>query len=89
MASLGIPFVASPTREYLRLAAYGVGKVASSPGDWRRELQRMIDRPEETRKKAKEYQEILYNWGRTYEQSAEQWIEAWDQARIYRKSHHG
>src|SRR4029453_9029462 len=34
-AALGIPFVASPTREYLRMEAHGIGKIAKTPGRWR------------------------------------------------------
>lgn len=89
MAALGIPFVASPTREYLRLEAYGLGKTAKTPGDWRRHLQRWLDRPAEAEKLSKEYREIIYNEGMTYESSAHQWVTVWEQAVAYRKRHHG
>lgn len=89
MAALGIPFVASPTREYLRLEAYGLGKTAKSPGDWRRHLQRLLDRPEETERISKQYRETIYNESMTYEASAHQWVAVWEQAVDYRKSHHG
>lgn len=84
-AALGIPFVASPTREYLRLEAYGVGKTAKTPGEWRKHLQRMIDRPEETQRLAQEAR------GRmeaefTYKVNAPQWLEAWEKAIDYRKT---
>lgn len=85
MAALGIPFVASPTREYLRLEAYGVGKVAKGPGDWRRQLSRLISRPAETEKTAKQYRETIYNEF-TYSKNAHQWISAWEQAISIRKS---
>lgn len=89
MAALGIPFVASNTREYERLEAYGIGKTAKGPGDWRRHLQRLIDRPAERDKLSKQYRETLYNEGMTYEASAHQWVAVWEQAVEYRKSHHG
>lgn len=83
--ALGIPFVASPTREYVRLEAYGVGKTAKTPGEWRKHLQRMIDRPEETQRIAEEAR------GRieaefTYRVNAPQWLEAWEKAVHYRKT---
>lgn len=38
-AASGIPFVASATEEYRRLASLGCGRVASRPRDWRRHLE--------------------------------------------------
>jgi glycosyltransferase involved in cell wall biosynthesis len=42
-AAAGVPFVASPTREYERLAAQGVGTIASSPDEWAQKLGELID----------------------------------------------
>lgn len=85
-AALGIPFVATPTREYERLEAYGIGKTAKSPGEWRKHLQRMIDRPEETQRIAKEARDRI-EAEHTYRVNAPQWIEAWEKAIDYRKTH--
>jgi glycosyltransferase involved in cell wall biosynthesis len=85
-AALGIPFVASPTREYERLAAYGIGKTAKTPGEWRKHLQRMIDRPEETERIAKEARDRM-EAEFTYRVNAPQWISAWERAIDYRKTH--
>jgi len=85
-AALGIPFVASPTREYERLEAYGIGKTAKSPGEWKKHLQRMIDRPAETERIAKESRDRI-EAEHTYSVSAPQWIEAWEKAIHYRKTH--
>lgn len=85
MAALGIPFAAAPTREYVRLEAYGVGKVVNTPGDWRKHLQRWIDRPDERLRNAKQYREIIYN-EMTYERNAQRWISAWEKAIAHRKS---
>lgn len=85
-AALGIPFVASPTREYERLAAYGIGKIAKSPGEWQKHLQRMIDRPAETERIGKEYRDRI-EAEHTYRVAAPQWIEAWEKAIDYRKTH--
>lgn len=88
MAALGIPFVASPTREYERLAAYGIGKLAGTRGEWAKQLQRMVDRPAETEKLIGQYRETIYN-EMTYERRAHDWVTAWEQAIQYRKKHHG
>lgn len=42
-AANGIPFVASPTPEYLFLANDGVGRVASTPQEWMAELTGLLD----------------------------------------------
>lgn len=85
-AALGIPFVASPTREYERLEAYGIGKTARTPSEWRKHLQRMIDRPSETERIGKEYRDRI-EAEHTYRVNAPQWLEAWEKAIDYRKTH--
>lgn len=85
-AALGIPFVASPTREYEILALDGIGKVAKSPGDWKKHLQRMIDRPAETERIALESRDRI-EAEHTYSVRAPQWIDAWEKAIHYRKTH--
>lgn len=85
-AALGIPFVASPTREYERLEAYGIGKTAKTPGEWRKHLQRMIDRPAETERIAREARDRI-EAEHTYKVCAPQWLEAWEKAIDYRKTH--
>lgn len=85
MAALGIPFVATPTQEYARLEAYGVGKTARNPGEWRKHLQRWIDRPEERRRDAEQYRDTV-QLSMTYEANAASWVAAWCEALAYRKS---
>jgi glycosyltransferase involved in cell wall biosynthesis len=85
-AALGIPFVASPTREYEILALDGIGKIANTPGDWKKHLQRMIDRRVETDRIAKESRDRIRT-DHTYRVNAPQWIEAWEKAIHYRKTH--
>ena len=88
-AALGIPYVASPTREYIRMEAYGVGKTAKTPGEWRKHLQRMLDRSSETERLAEEARDRI-RAEHTYSVTAPQWIEAWEKAIDYRKTHpHG
>lgn len=86
MAALGVPFVASPTSEYLRLEAYGVGKTAKSPGDWKRHLNRWIDNTSSLERDAVSYRDRIKE-SFTYEANASQWLEAWEQAIDYRKKH--
>jgi glycosyltransferase involved in cell wall biosynthesis len=85
MAALGIPFVASPTREYERFEAYGVGKLASGPTGWSKAIQRWIDRPKTRDSDARKYREIVYNEN-TIERNASQWVETWERTISSRKS---
>lgn len=86
MAALGIPFIASGTREYTRLEAYGIGKVVRSTGDWSKYIQRWVDRPEDYLKYAKQYRERVAE-SFTYETHGDEWMEAWEKAIDYRKNH--
>lgn len=85
-AALGIPFVASATREYELLEINGIGKTAKSPGDWAKHIQRMIDRPAETERIANEARDRI-RAEHTYSVNAPKWIEAWEKAIDYRKTH--
>lgn len=85
MAALGIPFVATPTREYELLEINGVGKTAKTPGEWRKHLQRWIDRPPEMQKNIEHYQSVIKS-EMTYESRGEDWVDAWQRAIDYRKS---
>jgi hypothetical protein len=42
-AAAGIPFIATPTEEYRLLAASGVGRLASTPGEWRDHATALLD----------------------------------------------
>lgn len=86
MAAMGVPFVASPTREYERLALHGVGTTAKGPSAWKKQLDRLIDRPKERVRLAKQYRETVYN-EMVYERNAHGWIQAWEKAIAHRKSH--
>jgi len=39
----GIPFIASPTDEYVRLAELGCGRIARKPKDWTRHMTELLD----------------------------------------------
>jgi glycosyltransferase involved in cell wall biosynthesis len=42
-AASGIPFVASPTYEYRLLAKEGIGRIASTPDEWRDHVTELLD----------------------------------------------
>jgi glycosyltransferase involved in cell wall biosynthesis len=42
-AASGIPFVASPTHEYRLLASEGIGRIASTPDEWRDHVTELLD----------------------------------------------
>lgn len=85
MAALGIPFVASPTKEYERFELYGVGKTASGASEWRKHLQRWIDRPLTRDSDARKYREIVYN-EYTIEHNASEWVETWERIVTQKKA---
>lgn len=86
LAAVGVPFVASPTAEYLRLAEMGIGIIAHRRKDWLHYLTRLVTE--------REYRTELAGCGReivrerlTIEGNVEQWIAAWQTAR--RRTLHG
>lgn len=85
MAALGIPFIASPTREYERFELYGVGKTASGASEWRKHLQKWIDKPKTRESDARKYREIVYNEN-TIERNASEWVETWERVVANRKA---
>lgn len=87
-ASLGIPFVASPTPEYQRLAAYGIGVLARRPRDWYRALTRLATdaawRAELSERGRAAVREHLL-----IEQHTDQWVNAWRSALAARRAADG
>lgn len=79
MASLGVPFVASPTGEYRKLSDAGIGWIAQSPAEWRFLVEQLIrDRPHR--------EALALAWraqvaaDHTYERNAWKWWAAWEMA---------
>lgn len=85
MAALGIPFIATPTREYIRFEAYGIGKLAYSKNDWIKHTQRWVDRPKEYLRDAINYRDKIREEF-TYELHAKEWLNTWEKAISHRKS---
>jgi glycosyltransferase involved in cell wall biosynthesis len=86
MAALGVPFVASPTREYQRLEAYGIGQTARNPSEWRKRLGQLAADPDRRIAAAKRYRDAVLS-GHTYEGAAQEWVDAWQKTIDYRKAH--
>lgn len=57
-AAAGIPFIATPTREYRILAAAGVGRLAETPDEWRDHATELLD-PQVRREEAERQRSIV------------------------------
>lgn len=91
MAALGIPFVASPVTEYVRLHnEYHIGILASKQRDWVRELKRLVIE-DEYRSDVSGRGRALVQERLTIEGNVGRWIEAWHTARnvAHRRTLHG
>jgi glycosyltransferase involved in cell wall biosynthesis len=74
-ASLGIPFIASPTDPYLDLAEQGIGVIARTPAEWRERLLELLDDP------TPRADYIEWAATQTLEPNAWRWVNAWEKAR--------
>jgi glycosyltransferase involved in cell wall biosynthesis len=74
-ASLGVPFVASPLPEYVKLHEMGAGLLADSPQEWYDALSLMLAEPEYRDALAARGREAVQ--GLTYEAHAGRWWDAW------------
>lgn len=84
MASVGIPFVASPTEEYQLLASQGVGFLAKRPGDWLKRLRPLLTDASFREKRGAEAKEVIRRHY-LYENAGEMWAAAWRKAIIRRR----
>lgn len=78
MAAVGVPFVASATTEYQRLAALGAGRLAAKPKDWGREVGRLLRDPSLRQELAAQGRAVAAD--HTIEANAWRTWEAWDEA---------
>jgi glycosyltransferase involved in cell wall biosynthesis len=78
MAACGVPFVASATAEYRRLAALGAGRLAAKPKDWGREVGRLLRDPALRQELAAQGRAVAAD--HTIEANAWRTWEAWDAA---------
>jgi glycosyltransferase involved in cell wall biosynthesis len=84
MAACGVPFVASTTPEYERLAKHGAGRLAARPRDWGRELSRMIRDHAWRAEVAERGKDTAARW--TIEEHAPAWYAAWCEAATIRRA---
>lgn len=75
LASAGVPFVATPTREYVRLNALGMGILAERSRDWYRQVRRLWDDASYRHEASARARFAAAAW--TYEEHAGRWAEAW------------
>lgn len=76
-AASNIPFIASPTPEYQRLADMGIGRIAHTPEDWIRHLTELLDY--DTRKKEAARQRTLALQHHSIVARAPEWAELFSQ----------
>lgn len=87
-AALGIPFVASPTAEYLRLADRGAGIIAHGRKDWYKHLARLVRDDAYRAELAEQGREVIRREF-TIEQHVHEWYDAWQQALANRDARMG
>lgn len=75
MASLGVPFVASPTGPYRTLVELGVGQLAERPKDWQRAVRRLVLDADHRAEQAARGCEVAARM--TIEEHCERWWDAW------------
>jgi len=84
MAALGIPFVASPSAEYVQFAKEGLGVIASTKSEWEKAILGYLNNPRKTTATANRYRKLIKEHY-TYEKNAELWADAWKFAVDHRR----
>lgn len=75
-SALGVPVVMSPRAEYLRFwRTLGVGTIANKPGDWYTKIKELLKSDTLREDRGGAAREAAAMW--TYENKAEDWLEAW------------
>lgn len=77
-SSLGVPVVMSPTPDNVRMNRHGIGALAASPGQWRRQLRRLTKSSGARTELAGRGRDVMRQW--TYEARCGMWLEAWESA---------
>lgn len=78
-ASVGVPFIASPTDQYRDLMVRGIGRVAERPRTWVGALGQLLDDPNARREESDRVRQRVRE-AFTIEAHAEAWWEAWEAA---------
>jgi hypothetical protein len=79
LSALGIPWVASPRAEYVRLHELGAGVLADTPRRWYRELRRLVVSPGLRAERAEAGRAVAGSL--RLSANAWRWMEAWSRAR--------
>lgn len=88
MSALGVPWVASPRAEYVKLQRQlGVGLLAEKPKDWYRQVKRFCFDDALRIEQSEAGREAARGW--TIEGNAWRWMEAWRKAFDIQRSMHG
>jgi glycosyltransferase involved in cell wall biosynthesis len=76
--ALGVPTVASPTADNVRLAKLGAGVLAARPREWERELRRLLSDDDHRQAVAARGRQAMA--GQTIEGNCGRWLDAWSNA---------
>lgn len=79
-ASLGVPVVASPTREYEALHKLGVGLLAKDPRQWVKQCRRLLDDASFREEMSIAGRQAVIDAQLTVEAQAWRWLEVWTKA---------
>ncbi|CAB4197328.1 RfaG Glycosyltransferase [uncultured Caudovirales phage] len=74
-ASVGVPFIATPTQPYRDLHAQGAGRLADSPKEWVYHLRALMKDQDLRKEEATRQQKIVQNL--TIEANINKWVDAW------------
>jgi glycosyltransferase involved in cell wall biosynthesis len=77
--SLGVPFVASPTPEYIRLHELGAGVLAETPKEWKTQISRLVQSRDLRQELASKGREVAAKLTIEEFQAPQLW-EAWEMA---------
>lgn len=81
-AAVGVPFIASPTSEYIRMSKMGVGKIAYKGIDWQKYIRRLVLDRDFLLEESANVREASRSL--TYENHIGEWLTAWMCAVEYR-----
>lgn len=74
-AAVGVPVIASPTADNVRMHAHGIGVLAAKPRHWLAQLRRLLSSEEERAEMAGTGRAVMA--GFTIERNVDRWWDAW------------
>lgn len=85
-ASVGVPFLASPTEPYLDLESKGIGWTCRKPKEWQHQLKRLVTEPGLAAEMGANSRELVRSLGLTIEEQCGRWWDAWEWAWTIQKT---